>query len=144
MSESTRDQRMTPKLAPVAFVDLTVPRATEGDKSAKEGKFIKDKGRAKRRRGWARRAKRDAEPWRCWERTRHESRGRHRGALCPACPAAHHHLILAVILRPHIDARLDSGLMVQWSGNKNTEFPSMIRRLYLLSAIGVTRIKMLD
>ena len=109
MSESTRDQRMTPKLAPVAFVDLTVPRATEGDKSAKEGKFIKDKGRASRRRGWARRAKRDAEPWRCWERTRHESRGRHRGALCPACPAAHHHLILAVILRPHIDARLGTG-----------------------------------
>ena len=38
MSESMRDQRMTPGLAPVAFVDLRVPRATEGGKSAKEGK----------------------------------------------------------------------------------------------------------
>jgi hypothetical protein len=37
MSESTRDQRMIPRLAPVAFVDQTVPRATEGGKSAKEG-----------------------------------------------------------------------------------------------------------
>jgi hypothetical protein len=34
MSESTLDQRMTPRLAPVAFVDLTVPMATEGGKSA--------------------------------------------------------------------------------------------------------------
>ena len=51
MSESTRDQRMTPGLAPVACVDLTVPRATEGGKSAKEGKAIEDKGRARPRRG---------------------------------------------------------------------------------------------
>ena len=29
MSESTRDQRMTPRLAPVTLVDLTVPRAKE-------------------------------------------------------------------------------------------------------------------
>ena len=35
MSESTRDQRMT--VAPVAFVDLTVPRATEAGKSAWRG-----------------------------------------------------------------------------------------------------------
>jgi hypothetical protein len=34
----------------------------------------------------ARRARRDTEPWRSVERTRHESGGRHRGALCPACP----------------------------------------------------------
>ena len=47
MSESTRDQRMTPGLAPVACVDLTVPRATDGDKSAKEGKAIEDKGKSK-------------------------------------------------------------------------------------------------
>ena len=40
MSESTRDQRMTPGLAPVACVDLTVPRATEGGKSAKECKAM--------------------------------------------------------------------------------------------------------
>ena len=33
-----------------------------------------------------RRARRDTEPWRSVERTRHESRGRHRGALTPACP----------------------------------------------------------
>ena len=38
------DQRMTPQLAPVAFVDLTVPRATEGGKSAKQDKAIEDKG----------------------------------------------------------------------------------------------------
>jgi hypothetical protein len=31
-------------------------------------------------------ARRDAEPWRSVERTRHESGGRHRRALCPACP----------------------------------------------------------
>ena len=37
MSESTRDQRMIPQLVPVAFVDLSAPRATEGGKSAKEG-----------------------------------------------------------------------------------------------------------
>jgi len=47
MSESTRDPRMTPRLAPIAFVDLTVPRATEGGKSAKEGKAIEDKGKGK-------------------------------------------------------------------------------------------------
>ena len=47
MSESTRDQRMTPGLAPVACVDLTVPRATEGSKSAKEGKATEDKGKGK-------------------------------------------------------------------------------------------------
>jgi hypothetical protein len=48
MSESTRDQCMTLRMAPVSFVDLTVPRATEGGKSAKEGKAIegKDKGKA--------------------------------------------------------------------------------------------------
>ena len=34
MSESTRDQRMTPQLAPVAVVDLTVPRATEGERKS--------------------------------------------------------------------------------------------------------------
>ena len=50
MSESTLDQRMTPRLAPVAFVDLTVPRATEGGMSAKEGKAIEDKGKGMRRR----------------------------------------------------------------------------------------------
>ena len=47
MSESTRDQRMTPGLAPVACVDLTVPRATEGGKSAKEGKAMEDQGKGK-------------------------------------------------------------------------------------------------
>ena len=46
-SESTRDQRMTPGLAPVAFVDLTVPKATEGGKSAQEGMDIEDKGKDK-------------------------------------------------------------------------------------------------
>ena len=47
MSESTRDQRMTLQLAPVACVDLTVPRATDGGKSAKEGKAMEDKGKGK-------------------------------------------------------------------------------------------------
>ena len=51
MSESTRDQRMSPQLAPVAFVDLTVPRATEGGKSAKEGKAMEDKGKGKAEEG---------------------------------------------------------------------------------------------
>ena len=51
MSESTRDQRMSPLLAPVAFVDLTVPRATEGGKSAKEGKAMEDKGKGKAEEG---------------------------------------------------------------------------------------------
>jgi len=51
MSKSTRDQRMTPGLAPVACVDLTVPRATEGGKSAKEGKAIEDKGKGKAEEG---------------------------------------------------------------------------------------------
>jgi len=57
MPESTRAQRMTqsltPRLAPVAFVDLTVhlPRATEGGKSAKEGKSIEDKGKGKSEEG---------------------------------------------------------------------------------------------
>jgi hypothetical protein len=51
MSESTRDQRMTPGLAPVAFVDLTVPRATEAGKSAKEGEAIQDKGKGKAEEG---------------------------------------------------------------------------------------------
>ena len=51
MSEPTRDQRMTPGLAPVACVDLTVPRATEGGKSAKEGKAIEDKGKGKAEEG---------------------------------------------------------------------------------------------
>ena len=50
MSESTRDPRMTPRLAPIAFVDLTVPRATEGGKSAKEGK-MEDKGKGKAEEG---------------------------------------------------------------------------------------------
>ena len=51
MSESTRDQRMTPGLAPVAVVDLTVPRATEGGKSAKQGQAIEDKGKGKAEEG---------------------------------------------------------------------------------------------
>ena len=51
MSESTRDQRMTSRLAPVAFVDLTVPRATEGGKSAKEGKVIEGTGKGKAEEG---------------------------------------------------------------------------------------------
>ena len=51
MSESTRDQRMSPLLAPVAFVDLTVPRATEGGKSAKQGQAIEDKGKGKAEEG---------------------------------------------------------------------------------------------
>ena len=53
MSECTCDQRMSPRLAPVAYVDLTVPRATEGGKSAKEGKAMdpEDKGKGRRRRG---------------------------------------------------------------------------------------------
>ena len=51
MSELTRDQRMTPRLAPVACVDLTVPRATEGGKSAKEGKPLEDKGKGKAEKG---------------------------------------------------------------------------------------------
>ena len=46
MSESTDDHRMTPGLEPVAFVDLTVPRATEGSKSIKEGKAMEDKGKS--------------------------------------------------------------------------------------------------
>jgi hypothetical protein len=45
MSEYKRDQRMTPRLAPVALMDLTVPRATEGGNSAKECKAIEDKGK---------------------------------------------------------------------------------------------------
>jgi hypothetical protein len=51
MSESTRDQRMTPRLALVAFVDLTVLRATEGGRSAKEGQAIEDKGKGKAEEG---------------------------------------------------------------------------------------------
>ena len=51
MSESTRDQRMTPQLASVAFVDMTVPRDTEEGKSAKEGKAIEDKGKGKAEEG---------------------------------------------------------------------------------------------
>ena len=51
MSESTRDQRMIPGLAPVACVDLTVPRATEGGQSAKEGKAMEDKGKGKAEEG---------------------------------------------------------------------------------------------
>jgi hypothetical protein len=47
MSESTRDQHLTPRLAQVAFVDLTVPRATEGGKSVRQGKAIVDKGKGK-------------------------------------------------------------------------------------------------
>jgi hypothetical protein len=51
MSESTHDQRMAPGLALVAFVDLTVPRATEGGRSAKEGKTMEDKGKGKAEEG---------------------------------------------------------------------------------------------
>jgi hypothetical protein len=51
MSKSTRDQRMTPGLAPVAFVDLTVPRANEAGRSFKQGKAIEDKGKGKAEEG---------------------------------------------------------------------------------------------
>jgi len=34
-------------MAPVAVVDLTVPRVTEGGKSAKQGQAIEDKGKGK-------------------------------------------------------------------------------------------------
>ena len=51
MSESTRHQRMTPQLAPVAVVDLTVPKATVGGKSAKQGEAIEDKGKGKAEEG---------------------------------------------------------------------------------------------
>ena len=51
MSESTRDQRMTPRLAPVAVVDLTVPRATEAGKPAWEGKATEDRGKGKAEEG---------------------------------------------------------------------------------------------
>jgi len=40
---SIRDQRMTPRLAPVAFVNLTIPRAAKGGKA----RDIEDKGRGK-------------------------------------------------------------------------------------------------
>ena len=40
MSESTRGRRMTPRLAPVAFEDLTVPRAAEGGKSDKKKRKV--------------------------------------------------------------------------------------------------------
>jgi hypothetical protein len=39
---STSDQRMTPRMAPVAFVDPTVPRAAKGGKTIED----KDKGKA--------------------------------------------------------------------------------------------------
>ena len=42
---------MTPHMAPVAVVDLTVPRATEGGKSAKQAKGIEDKGKGKAEEG---------------------------------------------------------------------------------------------
>jgi len=42
---------MTPRLAPVAFEDLTVPRATEGGKSARQGKAMEDKGKGKAEEG---------------------------------------------------------------------------------------------
>jgi len=51
MSESRRDQRMSPRQAPVAFMDMTVPKATEGGKSAKEGKAMEDKGKGKAEEG---------------------------------------------------------------------------------------------
>ena len=51
MSESTRGRRMTPRLAPVAFEDLTVPRAAEGGKSARQGKAMEDKGKGKAEEG---------------------------------------------------------------------------------------------
>jgi hypothetical protein len=46
MSESTDDHRMTPGLEPVAFVDLTVPRATEPSNKAME-----DRGKGKAEEG---------------------------------------------------------------------------------------------
>jgi hypothetical protein len=51
MSASTRDQRMTPRLAQVAFVNLTVLRAIEGGKSDKKGKAMEDKGKGKAEEG---------------------------------------------------------------------------------------------
>ncbi len=42
---------MTPRLAPVGFEDLTVPRATEGGKSARQGKAMEDKGKGKAEEG---------------------------------------------------------------------------------------------
>ena len=51
MSESMRDQRMTPGLAPVAFVDLTVPRATEAGKSPSKARPRRTRARARWRRG---------------------------------------------------------------------------------------------
>ena len=53
---SLRVAGMTPRLAPVAFEDLTVPRATEprateGGKSAKKGKAMEDKGKGKAEEG---------------------------------------------------------------------------------------------
>ena len=51
MSESTRGRRMTPRLAPVAFEDLTVPKAAEGGKSARQGKAMEDKGKGKAEEG---------------------------------------------------------------------------------------------
>jgi hypothetical protein len=50
MSESTRDQRMSPHLAPVAFVDLTVPRATWASPPRKARPW-RTTVRARRRRG---------------------------------------------------------------------------------------------
>jgi hypothetical protein len=42
---------MSPRQAPVAFMDMTVPKATEGGKSAKEGKAMEDKGKGKAEEG---------------------------------------------------------------------------------------------
>ena len=53
---------MTPRLAPVAFEDLTVPRAAEGGKSARQGKAMEDKGKGKAEEG-AGRLRRRREQW---------------------------------------------------------------------------------
>jgi len=48
MSESMRDQRMSLQLAPVAFVDLTEPRATEGGSGRGSGGGGAGRGTARR------------------------------------------------------------------------------------------------
>jgi hypothetical protein len=51
MSESTRDQRMTPQLAPVAFVDLTVRGPPREASPPREARPLRTRARARRRRG---------------------------------------------------------------------------------------------
>ena len=51
MSESTRDQRMPPQLAPVAFVDLTVPRAPRQASPPRKARPLRTRARARRTRG---------------------------------------------------------------------------------------------